>query len=352
MICQKCRHTSEFRPELFQGPEPPLCPECLERDAVRTTHAGKRSHGIGKLRPRIVLYNEHNPDEEAIGAVVTSDLRSRPDAVIVVGTSLKIPGVKRIVREMCGVTRDRKNGITMWLNQDPMPVGKEWEDCFDLVIRGDCDEVARRAGLKDWDDDSISVIDECTASDVERVKQQQGQVEVVVRTPKRTLLSGMMTPPVSQDELTDGTEARLPLKLKKMRNPASQGRSLTDVLGKDKKNKDTTTRKPSSKPKKATKEKKQPKVLITGRVTKVQLSASVADSKTTSKPSAGPMATLTPVIARMNAPLAPLFPNLPKKIDDTPPDSPPDFSSAPPWKDRRTVSPTGSIPPDMIKLID
>ena len=346
MVCQKCRHTSDFRSELFQGPDPPLCPECLERDAVRTNHAGKRSHGIGKLRPRIVLYNEHNPDEDAIGAVVTADLRSRPDAVIVVGTSLKIPGVKRIVREMCSVTRGRKDGITLWLNQDPMPVGKEWEDCFDLVVRGDCDEVARRAGFKDWDDDSVDVIDECTASEVERVKKQQGEIEVVVRTPKKTLLkiSGIMTPPVSQDELTDGTEEHMPLKVKKTRNPASQGRSLTDVLGKGQKSKPTTTKRANSK--RPPKPKQQPQVTITGRVTKAPTTVSALDCKATSRRASSPMSTLPPIAARTNGPL---FPNLPQywKDDDTPPNSP----SAPPWKDRRTVSPTGSVPPDMVRLL-
>ena len=56
--------------------------------------AGKRSQGIGKLRPRLVLYNEGNPDAEAIGSVSEADLLSRPDGLVVVGTSLKIPGVK------------------------------------------------------------------------------------------------------------------------------------------------------------------------------------------------------------------------------------------------------------------
>ena len=125
MMCQKCQQTSDFQPQLFQGATPPLCPKCIEADSLRTKYAGKRSHGIGKLRPRIVLYNEHNPDEDAIGAVVTSDLRSRPDAIIVVGTSMKIPGVKRIVREMCGVVRSRRDGVSVWINRDPVPVARE-----------------------------------------------------------------------------------------------------------------------------------------------------------------------------------------------------------------------------------
>lgn len=60
-----------------------------------------RSHGVSKLRPRIVLYHERSPDEEVIESVITSDLRNQPHVVIVVGTSLKIPGARRLVRDMC-----------------------------------------------------------------------------------------------------------------------------------------------------------------------------------------------------------------------------------------------------------
>jgi len=37
----------------------------------------------------MVLYNEHNPDDESIGSCASHDMRMRPDAVIVAGTTLK-----------------------------------------------------------------------------------------------------------------------------------------------------------------------------------------------------------------------------------------------------------------------
>jgi len=100
MVCSKCHELSDFDADLFSGPTPPLCPRCEEINDLRTNFEGKRSHGIGRLRPRMVLYNEHNPDDEAIGSVTREDLRKRPDAVIVVGTTLKVPGVRRIVRDV------------------------------------------------------------------------------------------------------------------------------------------------------------------------------------------------------------------------------------------------------------
>ncbi|RYP28859.1 hypothetical protein DL767_007017 [Monosporascus sp. MG133] len=152
MVCSKCSEISDFDGSLFEGPEAPLCKACEETDNVRTSHAGKRSHGIGRLRPRMVLYNEFNPDEEAIANVVKADLRARPDAIIVVGTSMKIPGVRNMVKDMCQVTRKRKDGITAWINLDSEPSGSDLKDCWDLVVQGRSDEVATLVALPHWDE--------------------------------------------------------------------------------------------------------------------------------------------------------------------------------------------------------
>ena len=151
MVCSKCGELANFDGSLFDGPEAPACSSCTETDKVRTAVAGKRSHGIGRLRPRIVLYNEYNPDEEAIGMVSRADLRRGADAVIVVGTSLKIPGVRRLVKELCHTTRSRRDGFTAWINVDPEPQGAEFKDCWDLIVRGSSDDVANLTGLPHWD---------------------------------------------------------------------------------------------------------------------------------------------------------------------------------------------------------
>ncbi|KAH6719323.1 DHS-like NAD/FAD-binding domain-containing protein [Leptodontidium sp. MPI-SDFR-AT-0119] len=151
MVCSKCGDLQDFNGALFEGPEAPLCTECETIDAVRLA-SGLRSHGIGRLRPRMVLYNEHNPDEDAIGAVSLADLKRVPDAVLVVGTSLKIPGTRRLTKELCSVTRARRGGFTAWINLDPEPIGIEFKDCWDMVVRAECDQVAEAACLPKWDD--------------------------------------------------------------------------------------------------------------------------------------------------------------------------------------------------------
>ncbi|KAM3514083.1 hypothetical protein MY11210_002295 [Beauveria gryllotalpidicola] len=150
MVCTKCSELSPLKAELFNGPEPPLCAACTEQDSIRTIYGGKRSHGIGRLRPRFVLYNEYNPDEEAIGNVSSADLRTRPDAVIVVGTTLKVPGTRRLVKELCQVTRGRKDGFTAWINLSPEPKGIDLKDCWDMVVQSECDTVARLTALPPW----------------------------------------------------------------------------------------------------------------------------------------------------------------------------------------------------------
>ncbi|KOS19085.1 NAD-dependent protein deacetylase hst4 [Escovopsis weberi] len=153
MVCSKCHQLEPFQSELFDGPEAPLCNACRVDDEVRTAHAGKRSHGIGRLRPRFVLYNEFNPDGEAIGNVSAADLKTRPDAVIVVGTTLKVPGTRRLAKEMCQVARGRRDGLTVWINLEPEPKGVELKDCWDIVVRAKCDDVARLVALPSWDCD-------------------------------------------------------------------------------------------------------------------------------------------------------------------------------------------------------
>ncbi|PSK45317.1 hypothetical protein B9Z65_2457 [Elsinoe australis] len=258
MVCSKCNDLKDFDADLFDGPTPPVCTECVEIDRVRTDIAGKRSHGIGRLRPRMVLYNEHNPDEEAIGSVVAEDLRKRPDAIIVVGTSLKIPGVKRIVREMCATVRDRRDGMAVWINNDPEPTGVEFKDCWDIVVQGTCDKVAQHAALPKWYEQGDVTVEEWQTA-------VNNKAEVVINKAfkpisstenfRRSLASPEFSPIASRtvseygDITTDGEDVlgAPPTPSKSARNsPVKKSISAFDAL---KQNKPTEKRKPGRPPK-------------------------------------------------------------------------------------------------------
>ncbi|CAO2650519.1 Nn.00g018110.m01.CDS01 [Neocucurbitaria sp. VM-36] len=259
MVCSKCHTTSPFDAEKFHGPTPPPCPSCVGMDEARK-FADKRSHGIGRLRPRMVLYNEHNPDDESIGSCATYDMRMRPDAVIVAGTTLKVPGVRRIAREMCNIVRDRRDGVTVWLNNDPEPLGKDLEDIWDLVVKGPCDEVARHANMRKWDDPMA--YKEVTDEDVTKIKEKQ-RAEVIIGTPKK---SGVIC---SAGQLTPGQSPRiLPQAMikKEQSTPTKKGTKRKSDAQMDLFGKVATkapAKKPKAQPKKATanktKVKKEPK---------------------------------------------------------------------------------------------
>ena len=173
MHCQICNHSFpllQYRPSLISG-HPPSCPECTSLETTRQL-VGKRPRGIGKLRPGVVLYNEAHKDGEGVGEVVQKDLigsskgkgRSGADLLLVVGTSLRVPGTKRMVREFAKAvrargapTKDESSGLAtpapsprrsptadeepipraVYINLDfPVPT-REWEGVFDAWIQGD-----------------------------------------------------------------------------------------------------------------------------------------------------------------------------------------------------------------------
>lgn len=226
MACTKCGVIDTFNGALFEGPEPPACPACVEHDQVRTTMGNKRSHGVGRLRPRMVLYNEFNPDQEAIGAVSAADLKARPDAVIVVGTSMKIPGLRRLAREMCWVTRGRRDGFAAWINLDPEPLGADFKDCWDLVVRAPCDDIATYAGLPKYNEKDIGEYKMATMDDVIRAKSR-GDIQVKLPQIKAVEnVAGMVTPTASprHQSVTTADVKNLP----KLQIKLGKSKSLTN----------------------------------------------------------------------------------------------------------------------------
>ena len=152
--CSKCNYISELNQEYFKNRkfgESRLirsCPACEEMNIVRQI-AGKRIQNSGILRPRIVLYNEFHPDGEIIGTITEKDLKSKPDCLIVTGTTLKIPGVRRLVKEMAKVVHSNK-GYVIWMNIDEPPKNVvDYVDYFDLIVVGDCQMIPALVKLYD-----------------------------------------------------------------------------------------------------------------------------------------------------------------------------------------------------------
>ena len=163
MSCFKCHKVFDFDPNIFGTSEDlieyneetgeiletqendhkivPLCPNCKELEELRVI-AGKRSQGIGKLRPRVILYNEFHPDGEQIGDIVSQDISSSPDCLIIAGTTLKIPGVRRMCKEFAKKIHS-KNGIVLWINNEvPSKAIQDFLEFIDLIVVGDCQNLS------------------------------------------------------------------------------------------------------------------------------------------------------------------------------------------------------------------
>ncbi|KAL2067490.1 hypothetical protein VTL71DRAFT_1915 [Oculimacula yallundae] len=333
MVCSKCGHLQDFNGALFEGPEAPLCPLCTTNDGVRLA-AGLRSHGIGRLRPRMVLYNEHNPDEDAIGAVSVADLKRVPDAVLVVGTSLKIPGTRRLTKELCSVTRARRGGFTAWINLDPEPIGIEFKDCWDMVVRAECDEVARAVALPKWDDKDYGdyVVGGPFSSDM---KYTRPTVEVPNKPPPiaTTKAQGLFTPSDSRQQSPDSLPG--PSKLKQ--TSLAFAPPATGDLDTKKKKKLGRPRKPLP---------SQPTKAINA------INKTFTATKTTKQPTSK---AFSKALDKENAPSSALFPGLlpsePIAAPSTPPKSSQVSVEIPPYDRHATISPTGAIPSGMAKLL-
>lgn len=75
-----------------------------------------------------MLYNETSPAAATVGTISIRDLSASPDMLIVAGTSLRIPGFKRLVREFSKAVKSR-GGICVFVNREK--VSKEWDAVFD-----------------------------------------------------------------------------------------------------------------------------------------------------------------------------------------------------------------------------
>ena len=121
--------------ETLSGQQPE-CPHCIGATAARQER-GKRALGVGKLRPDIVLYGEEHPNAHLISPIVTHDLGLCPDMLLILGTSLRVHGLKVLVREFAKAIHNR-GGKVVFVNFTKPPESS-WGDVIDYWVQWDCD---------------------------------------------------------------------------------------------------------------------------------------------------------------------------------------------------------------------
>ena len=96
------------------------------------------------VRPSIVLYDETSAAASSIGSISIADLSSSPDLLIVAGTSLRIPGFKKLVKEFSKAVKSQ-GGICIFVNREAAS-SKEWEGVFDFQSESPLVSFARSRG--------------------------------------------------------------------------------------------------------------------------------------------------------------------------------------------------------------
>ncbi len=65
--------------------------------------------------------------------MLQGDLRRNPDMLLVMGTTLKVVGIKALVKTVARSVR-ANGGLVVMVNRDVI-AGKEWDEVFDYFIQ-------------------------------------------------------------------------------------------------------------------------------------------------------------------------------------------------------------------------
>lgn len=138
--CFQCGRTSQWDDETriadTMAGRQPDCPHCVGATEARQER-GKRALGVGKLRPDIVLYGEEHPHAHLISPLVQHDLSLGPDLLLILGTSMRVHGLKVLVKEFAKAVHDR-GGNVVFVNFTKPPESV-WADVIDYWVQWDCD---------------------------------------------------------------------------------------------------------------------------------------------------------------------------------------------------------------------
>ena len=161
------------------------------------------------LLPSLVLYDQPHPQGEDIITSQDKDLAKKPDCLIIMGTSLKVVGIKRLVKDFIkGIREDqaaariKAQAASKCLSKpatpsaaarakkplDKLPVifvnktrpDKEWEGLIDVWIEAECDAFAEGCekiwrGVRPGDWEVQETLDDCRVGwkQVERAVQEE-----------------------------------------------------------------------------------------------------------------------------------------------------------------------------------
>lgn len=137
--CQRMTEWTEEATEIYLEGVAPKCKKCAESSEKRQS-TGKRGLSVGVLRPNIVLYGESNPADHLLGPLLPFDIASGPEVLLIMGTSLKVHGLKQVIRDFAKAVHSRKDkGRVIFVNRES-PAESIWDGIIDDYVSMDCDD--------------------------------------------------------------------------------------------------------------------------------------------------------------------------------------------------------------------
>ncbi len=115
------------------------CPQCAQASQDRVRR-GKRPSKAGVLRPGILLYGEEHRQPSLLKRSVEDDRRRKPTMLLVMATSLQVPGCQQMVKDFAQAVHGNR-GMVVFVNNRP-PNWSVWENHIDRHISIDVDEWA------------------------------------------------------------------------------------------------------------------------------------------------------------------------------------------------------------------
>ncbi|KAI9758782.1 MAG: hypothetical protein M1840_003746 [Geoglossum simile] len=138
-LCSElCSWEDEDRENILLSGNAPECHSCASKNENRR-FSGKRGMAVGGLRPNVVLYGEEHPSADLLSPITTHDLKLGPDVLVILGTSLRVHGLKIIVREFAKAVHAREGGKVILVNRT-RPAESAWSKVIDYWVGMDCDE--------------------------------------------------------------------------------------------------------------------------------------------------------------------------------------------------------------------
>lgn len=136
VVCSKTEAWTNSHSRSFESGCGLECHYCIDMQNDRIARGKRRTGRIGILRPDIILYGEEHSHGDSIAKIIAKDLKSNPDMLVIIGTTLQIPGVKKLVKDAATKVHS-KGGLVVLINASRLP--KIWNSIIDVHLEGDCD---------------------------------------------------------------------------------------------------------------------------------------------------------------------------------------------------------------------